>query len=350
MAVQLGMADDGVPLADAHIALAALALEVLRFVLVALDAREAQAAIVGVVVAEVRCIDQVIVQARGEAVAQFALVVHAAFLRRPGAIDHVVPALAADLPRRQRAHGVPGRDDVADFGRVVPVVAHRAAGILLQRHGIVEQHQRVQRRLVAPPFARRAGLDEPGDAAPLPQAPQERARRFVVLHREFARRVSLQAPEVVGERARRDRVRLAEFLEQDIRDVDFAGVAEHARAGCLVEQGEGIAHDQLVGGQPAIALPLGRRRDDAAHGAQAAAVGDELQFHGIGDELLQREAGLGGNAQQRVLDAAAHALDAADVLDEQLVVADAVRRGHARLAANDAPRGRRGDHEAREAD
>jgi hypothetical protein len=61
----------------------------------------------------------------------------------------------------------------------------------------------------------------------------------------------------------------------------------------------------------------------------AAAVGDELQFHRVGDELLQFEAGLHGHAQQRVVDAAAHALDAADVFDEQQIVTQAARGGDA---------------------
>jgi hypothetical protein len=324
MGVQLWVAHDAVPLAHAHIAFAAFALELLGLIFVALDPCQAQAAVVGGVVADVRRVDEVVVQAGREAVAQLALVVEAGFLGRGRAGRDVVPALAADAPRRQRAHRVPGRDDVARLGRMVAVEAHLAAGIFLQRRGVVEQDQRVQGCLVVAALGGRAGLDEPCQAAPLPQAAQEGARRLVVLHGEFACRIGLEVAEVVGEGARGHRVGLAEFLEQDRRDVDFAGVAEHARIARLVEQAERVAHDELVRGQAAIALAFGRRGDDAAHGAQAAAVGDKLQFDGVGDELFQFEAGLLGDAQQRVVDAAADALDAADVLHEQQVVAYAV--------------------------
>jgi len=161
MRVEFGMADDAVPLADAHVALAALALEGLGFVLVALDARDAQAAVVRIVVGDVRRVDHVVVQAGGEAVAQVALVVHAVFLRGRRSVHEIVPALAADLAGRERTYRVPGRDDVALLRRVVAVVADLAARVLLQRHGVVEQHQRVQRRFVVAAFRRRAGLDEP---------------------------------------------------------------------------------------------------------------------------------------------------------------------------------------------
>ena len=229
MQVDFGMAGDRVPLAHAQLAHAAFTMEGLGLVFVALDAGLAQPAVVVGVVAGVRRLDQVVVQAGRETLAERALVVQARVFTRRRARLAVVPAAARNAAGRQRTQRVQGGDGIALLGGAVAVEAHRAGGVFLQGHGVVEQNQHVRRRVVGP--AGNDGPEEPADAAPFPQPAQERRRRLVVLHREFAGRIMLQLAQVVIEGTRRDRIGGAPFLQQDVGDVDFAGIASSLSSG-----------------------------------------------------------------------------------------------------------------------
>lgn len=130
-------------------------------------------------------------------------------------------------------------------------------------------------------------FENPAQAAPFPQAAQEHRIGFVILHDEFARliRPGHQQPEI--EEARQDRVFLQPFLEQDTGDIDLADLPENTRIGAHVHQRKRVADDQLIACQAAVALALGRLRDDATYRMQIAPVGHELKLRGHGNQALQ---------------------------------------------------------------
>lgn len=337
--VDLGMAFERKILAGAEVAHAALALEALRFEFVAAHAHLAQAPVVLDVVARVRHLDQVVVQRRGERVAARALVHVAARggrheLRGAGIL--VVPAVTRGDARLQAARGAPGTDGVAAVRHAVAVVTHRAGRVLRQAVRVVEQHQRVRGRAVVRGVDGAAAAasrpEHPRDAAPLEQAAHERGVRLVVLHGLFARRELAhveQRIEFEFEGVGQHRVRLAPFVAQHLHDLQLVLVAEHAAVGALFHHGEHVAQDQLVAGQAAVGVARARLGDDAAHAAEHAAVGDELQFGRQRDQVLQRDVRAAGEAGDAVVDAAADRLVAHDPLGQQHVLRELAALGQA---------------------
>jgi hypothetical protein len=337
MGVDLRMAVEGEILAGAEVAHAAFALEAFRRELVAVHAHLAQAPAVFDVVAGVRDVDQVVVQRGGQAVAAGALVGVAAAaggheLGPRGVF--IVPAVAGGDARLQAARSGPGSDGVAAVGGAVAVVAHLAGGIARQAVRVVEQHQRVRRRAVVQRVdgggAAAAGPEQPGDAAPLEQAAHEGGVGFVVLHRLFARRELAHVEQRVEfelEGAGQHRVRVAPFVAQQLHDLELVVVAEDAAAAALFHDGEDVAQHQLVGGQAAVGVAGARFGDDAAHAAQLAAVGHELQFRRQRDEFLERQRRAAGQAGDAVVNAAADRFAADHALRQQDVVRQLARVG-----------------------
>ena len=124
---------------------------------------------------------------------------------------------------------------------------------------------------------------------------------------------------------RQDAVALAPFFEQQLHDLQFVLVEKHARIDALVHQRQRVAQHQLISGQAAIALAGAGFGDDAAHAAQGAPVGHDLQLGRHGDELLERQLRVGRHAQDAVFDAATQGFGAMDALRQQHIAIDALR-------------------------
>ena len=146
--IDLGMASEREPLAGAQVAHIALAVEALGVELVPVHAQLAKSPVVFHVVARVRHLDLVVVQACRKPVAAAALVGHAA---RGGGHElgaeriAVVPAVPGSAACLQAPRGAPRHDRVAFFRGAARVITHGARAIFRQRTGIAEQHQRVAR-------------------------------------------------------------------------------------------------------------------------------------------------------------------------------------------------------------
>ncbi len=114
------------------------------------------------------------------------------------------------------------------------------------------------------------------------------------------------------------------FRHERRDDIQFVLVAEYARIGLVFQNGQRVAHDQLIGRETAVALTRRGFRDDAADAAQLSAIGDDLQFCGNADEMLERQRHALGHAQDPEREAAANRFAADYPLWQQGLVAGAV--------------------------
>lgn len=246
--IDLGMPRKRKPLACSQVTDATLAVKGLGHVLEACHMRISQRAQVQRRVAEVWRRDIIGLQARRERISTLTLVHLGRCLRlhqwRPIGIP-VIPAVHRRPAGLQVALRAPIGNGIPLFGRRVPVEAHGPGCVLSKTMRVVEEDQGVAdgivRLLVRRSFpAGQARPKEPGDAAPLHQAPKEDCVRFVVLHDEFARwelTVQQACIDVQVEGRCQDGIISPPFRDDRLDDVQLAHVSEDARIHAVFHDG-----------------------------------------------------------------------------------------------------------------
>lgn len=201
----------------------------------ALHAQVAKLAVVISIVARMWHIDQILVEAGRKAVTHRSLIDSCWRVAGHRTALTVIPALARNGPRFEYADRAPRNHGIGLLGAVVAVIADSARGVLRQRKCIVEQHQRVSRRVLALRVTRFPGPDAPRDTSPFPQAAQKIRIRLIVLHRKFASRIAAGEMRPIHiEGKGQHRIALAPFGKNKLGDIDFVSIAENARVGAVL--------------------------------------------------------------------------------------------------------------------